>query len=113
MPVGKYTAAIEWLADKTSATVASANVIAYMPSKEKTDEYLFITSHYDHEGVKNGVIYYGADDDGSGTTGVLAIAEAFAKARKKGFSPKRNIVFMNLVFLNSFSFKAGLINDQN
>jgi len=96
LPVGKYTAAIEWLADKTSATVASANVIAYMPSKEKSDEYLFITSHYDHEGVKNGVIYYGADDDGSGTTGALAIAEAFAKARKKGFSPKRNIVFMNV-----------------
>lgn len=35
LPVGKYTAAIEWLADKTNATVASANVIAYMPSKEK------------------------------------------------------------------------------
>ena len=96
LPVGKYTAAIEWSADKTSATIASANVIAYMPSREKSDAYLFITSHYDHEGVKNGVIYYGADDDGSGTTGVLAIAEAFAKARKKGFSPKRNIVFMNV-----------------
>jgi hypothetical protein len=96
LPIGKYTAAIEWTADRTNTTVPSANVIAYMPSKEKSDEYLFITSHYDHEGVKNGVIYYGADDDGSGTTGVLAIAEAFAQAKKKGFSPKRNIVFMNV-----------------
>ena len=96
IPVGKYTAAIEWTSDKTSVTIPSANVIAYIPSKEKSDEYLFITSHYDHEGIKNGVIYYGADDDGSGTTGVLAIAEAFAYARKKGFSPKRNIVFMNV-----------------
>lgn len=96
LPIGKYTAAIEWTSDRTSVTIPSANVIAYMPSKEKSDEYLFITSHYDHEGVKNGVIYYGADDDGSGTTGVLAIAEAFAQAKKKGFSPKRNIVFMNV-----------------
>ena len=96
LPIGKYNAAIEWTSDRTSVTIPSANVIAYMPSKEKSDEYLFITSHYDHEGVKNGVIYYGADDDGSGTTGVLAIAEAFAQAKKKGFSPKRNIVFMNV-----------------
>jgi hypothetical protein len=96
LPVGKYTAAIEWTSDRTSVTIPSANVIAYIPSKEKSDEYLFITSHYDHEGIKNGVIYYGADDDGSGTTGVVAIAEAFAYARKKGFSPKRNIVFMNV-----------------
>ena len=96
LPIGKYIAAIEWTADRKSLTIPSANVIAYIPSKEKSDEYLFITSHYDHEGIQNGVIYYGADDDGSGTTGVLAIAEAFAQARKKGFSPKRNIVFMNV-----------------
>lgn len=96
LPIGKYVSAIEWTADKKSVEVQSANVIAYVPSKEKTDEYLFITSHYDHEGIKNGEIYYGADDDGSGTTGVLAIAEAFAQAKKKGFSPKRNIVFMNV-----------------
>lgn len=96
LPLGKYTAAIEWTSDRKSVELNSANIIAYMPSKEKTDEYLFITSHYDHEGIKNGEIYYGADDDGSGTTGVLAIAEAFTQARKKGFSPKRNIVFMNV-----------------
>ncbi len=57
---------------------------------------MFITSHYDHEGIKNGEIYYGADDDGSGTASVVAIAGAFVQASKKGFSPKRNIVFMNV-----------------
>ena len=56
LPIGKYTAAIEWTSDRTSTTISSANVISYMPSKEKSDEYLFITSHYDHEGIKNGVI---------------------------------------------------------
>ena len=96
IPKGVYTTYIEWAAEQHSKEIPSANVIAYLPAKEKTDEYLFITSHYDHEGIKNGVIYYGADDDGSGTASVLAIAGAFANAAKHGFVPKRNIVFMNV-----------------
>jgi Zn-dependent M28 family amino/carboxypeptidase len=40
------------------------------------------------------LIYYGADDDGSGTTSVLQI-DAFAAARDKGYKPKR-IVFMTV-----------------
>jgi len=40
------------------------------------------------------VIYYGADDDGSGTVGVMQMAEAFAAAAKKGKYPRRTVVFM-------------------
>ena len=96
VPKGVYTTTIDWTAERANGEVPSADIMAVLPSKEKTDEYMFITSHYDHEGIKNGVIYYGADDDGSGTTSVVAIAHAFAEASKKGFSPKRNIVFMNV-----------------
>jgi len=96
IPKGVYATYIEWAAEQRSKEIPSANVIAYLPAKEKTDEYLFITSHYDHEGIKKGVIYYGADDDGSGTASVVAIAGAFANAAKHGFVPKRNIVFMNV-----------------
>ena len=96
VPKGVYTTTIDWTAERGNGEVPSADVLAVLPSKEKTDEYMFITSHYDHEGIKNGVIYYGADDDGSGTASVVAIAQAFAEASKKGFSPKRNIVFMNV-----------------
>ncbi len=39
----------------------------------------------------------GADDDGSGTTGVLMLAEAFANAKKAGKGPKRSILFMTVV----------------
>lgn len=42
-----------------------------------------ISAHYDHVGMNNGEIYNGADDDGSGTVGVMAIAEAFHKAKKQ------------------------------
>src|SRR5690606_7347091 len=59
------------------------------------DQYLFITAHYDHLGKRgDSVIYYGADDDGSGTVGIIEIAEAFAKAKAAGHGPRRTIVFM-------------------
>ncbi|HAI83806.1 MAG TPA: peptidase M28, partial [Chitinophagaceae bacterium] len=61
---------------------------------DKKDEYIFLTAHYDHLGKRDGVIYYGADDDGSGTVSIMEIAEAFAAAAKKGARPRRTIVFM-------------------
>jgi Zn-dependent M28 family amino/carboxypeptidase len=42
------------------------------------------------------VIYYGADDDGSGTVGVMQMAEAFMSAAKSGVQPRRTIVFMTV-----------------
>ena len=96
VPKGVFSTTIDWVTEHNNTEVPSADVLAVLPSKEKTDEYMFITSHYDHEGIKNGVIYFGADDDGSGTASVVAIANAFSQASKKGFSPKRNMVFMNV-----------------
>ena len=57
---------------------------------------VFITAHYDHLGKRDDVIYYGADDDGSGTVSVLELAEAFAKAKADGKGPRRSIVFMTV-----------------
>jgi hypothetical protein len=63
----------------------------------KKDEYLFITAHYDHLGQRGDTtIYYGADDDGSGTVSVIEIAEAFMKAKQAGKGPARTIVFMTV-----------------
>ena len=42
------------------------------------------------------VIYYGADDDGSGTVSVMEMAAAFAKAKQDGYGPARTIVFMTV-----------------
>lgn len=82
---------------KTTITLESSNVIGLIPGTDLKDEYLFITAHYDHLGKRgDSVIYYGADDDGSGTVGVLEIAEAFAKARAAGKGPRRTIVFMTV-----------------
>jgi Zn-dependent M28 family amino/carboxypeptidase len=82
---------------KTTITLESSNVIGVLPGTDKKDEYLFITAHYDHEGKRGDtVIYYGADDDGSGTVGVIEIAEAFAKAKAAGKGPRRSVVFMTV-----------------
>lgn len=59
-------------------------------SRLKAETILF-SAHYDHNGMAiNGAIYHGADDNGSGTVGVVALAHAFAMNPIK---PKRSLVF--------------------
>ena len=60
-----------------------SNVIGYLPGKNKKDELVIISAHYDHLGIKeNGtgdLIFNGANDNASGTSAVLALAEYWAK----------------------------------
>lgn len=74
---------------------ASQNVIAYLKGKEKPEELLVISGHSDHEGVIDGEIYYGADDNGSGTSAIMEIAQAFKIAYDDGYKPKRSIAFLH------------------
>lgn len=74
----------------------SENIWAYIEGSEKQNEVLVISAHYDHVGIKNGDIYNGADDDGSGTVAVIEMAKAFAKAKKDGHGPKRSILFLHV-----------------
>ena len=74
----------------------SENVVAFIKGTEKPSEIVVISAHLDHEGVKNGEIYNGADDDGSGTVAILEIAEAFKQAADAGKGPKRSILFLHV-----------------
>jgi Zn-dependent M28 family amino/carboxypeptidase len=73
------------------------NVVAVFEGSDPVlkNEYVALGAHYDHVGVGNAVngdaIYNGADDDASGTTTLLAIAEALAKAKTR---PKRSVLFV-------------------
>ena len=89
-------AKIQLVIRKSSTIIEASNVAGMIEGTEKKDEYVFVTAHYDHLGVRNGKIYNGADDDGSGTVSVIQMAEAFAKAAKEGNGPKRSIVFMTV-----------------
>ena len=81
---------------ENSEDMSSENVLAYIEGTEKPDEVLVISSHLDHEGIKNGKVYNGADDDGSGSVALLEIAEAFKMASKNGHKPKRSILFLHV-----------------
>jgi Zn-dependent M28 family amino/carboxypeptidase len=77
--------------------IATQNVVAVFEGSDPVlkDEYVALGAHYDHVGIGGPVngdsIYNGADDDGSGTTALLAIAEALAKAPTR---PKRSVLFI-------------------
>jgi hypothetical protein len=70
------------------------NVLGYLEGTDKKDEVLVLSAHYDHLGIKDGVVFNGADDDGSGTVSVLAMARAFTQAKKDGHGPRRSILFL-------------------
>ena len=76
--------------------IATENVVAIIEGKTKPEEYIVISSHLDHEGIKNGEIYNGADDDGSGTVALLEIAEAFQAAAAEGNGPARSVIFLHV-----------------
>lgn len=74
----------------------SENIWVYIEGSEKPDEVVVVSAHYDHVGMKNGEIYNGADDDGSGTVGLIEIAQAFQKAKKEGHGPKRSVLILHV-----------------
>ncbi|MCC5920346.1 MAG: M28 family metallopeptidase [Cyclobacteriaceae bacterium] len=88
------TAEVTFYVTKDVVPINTENVLGFLEGTDKKDEILVITSHYDHLGIIDGEIYNGADDDGSGTAGVMAIAEAFAQAAAAGDRPRRSILFM-------------------
>ena len=65
------------------------NVVA-MIEGENPDEFIAVGAHMDHMGMGDGQIWNGADDNASGTVGVMTLARAFAAT---GVKPKRTIVF--------------------
>ncbi len=78
--------------------VKSVNVLGYLEGSDLKDELLVFSAHYDHIGLTTDggadKVNNGADDDGSGTTGVLTIARAYAKAKKAGHGPRRSVLFL-------------------
>lgn len=76
---------------------SAPNTVGILPGTDPVlrDEYIVISAHMDHVGV-NGAsvkdsIWNGADDDASGTAGVLALAEAFSQT-----PPRRSIIFLTV-----------------
>lgn len=80
---------------RTNEELTTSNIIGVLEGKSKKDEYVIISAHYDHLGIRKkeeqiDSIYNGANDDASGVTGVLTLAEYF----KEKADNERTIVFV-------------------
>ncbi len=78
--------------------LTSSNVLAYIEGSDPKlkHEVLVITAHYDHIGIDNGVVFNGADDDGTGTVALLELAEAYMDAKNSGYGTKRSVLIMTV-----------------
>jgi len=76
--------------------VVGNNVIGLVEGSDPKlkEEVIIVSAHYDHIGRRGDDINNGADDNGSGTSTVLEIAEAFAQAARVGEGPRRTMIFM-------------------
>ncbi len=76
--------------------ITGKNVLGYIEGSdpELKKELIVITAHYDHIGIIDGEIHNGADDNASGTAGLLEIAATFQLAKKLGVEFKRSILCM-------------------
>lgn len=73
---------------------STENVLGFIPADKAEAEWIVLTAHYDHLGKTEEGIFYGADDNASGTTAVLEIAEAFSMAKQAGMKFNKNLLFI-------------------
>jgi Zn-dependent M28 family amino/carboxypeptidase len=67
----------------------AANVVGYLEGTKRQDLSLVIVAHYDHLGVRDGKIFYGADDNASGVAALLAMAAHFRQ-----HPPEHRVIFL-------------------
>ena len=84
--------------DSVTSSVTAPNTVGILEGSDPKlkQEYLVYSAHMDHIGITPGQpdsINNGADDDGSGTVGVIELAEAFSR---QGARPKRSIIFLTV-----------------
>jgi hypothetical protein len=86
------------LRDTVTSSVSAPNTVGILEGTDPVlkDEYLVYSAHMDHIGITPGrtdSINNGADDDASGTVGVIELAEAFSRT---GARPKRSLIFLTV-----------------
>ncbi|HEV2478741.1 MAG TPA: M28 family peptidase, partial [Puia sp.] len=89
-----YSVNVELGFRKSTLKLQSSDVLGFLEGTDLKDQVLVLSAHFDHLGKRGDVIWYGADDDGSGTVSILELAQAFAKAKAAGKGPRRSILFL-------------------
>ena len=95
---GKQVLGREWGNRKMDISIVTKksrdttyNVVAWLEGTDEQlkAEYVLFGSHHDHIGSREGKVYNGADDNGSGTVAMLELAQAMQIAK-----PKRSVIFV-------------------
>ncbi|MDO5972229.1 M28 family peptidase [Flavivirga aquimarina] len=86
LPLGKSYEQ-RFLFEEKRREYKTTNVLGLIKGTENPREYIVISAHYDHEGVKNGVVYNGADDNASGLSALFGFGEYF-----KNNPPKHSVI---------------------
>jgi hypothetical protein len=83
-------------AERKRTPLDTENVLGFIEGSDKKEDVIVISAHHDHLGVHDGQVFNGADDDGSGTSAIVTMAEAFAQAKKDGHGPRRSLLFLSV-----------------
>ena len=83
-----YTSSFHFEHEETKEAVEGTNIIGFVKGNTYPDKYIVIGAHYDHLGVRDSVIYNGADDNASGTSALLVMGKYFSQHQ-----PEHSIIF--------------------
>jgi hypothetical protein len=86
---GSYAHAVPLSGSAAAARDDGVNLLGLIRGTREPDRFVLVGAHYDHLGVRNGVLYPGADDNASGVSAMLALAGWFARHR-----PDRSVLFI-------------------
>ncbi|NJN78416.1 MAG: M28 family peptidase [Saprospiraceae bacterium] len=87
---------ISMVQEKKQEAIYSTNIMAFIEGSDDNlkEEIVVISAHYDHLGKRGNDVYNGADDNGSGTTALIELAQAYAQAVKEGNGPRRSVLLL-------------------
>lgn len=87
---------ITWKVTHDIRSTTGVNVLGYIEGIDPVlkNEVVVVTAHFDHLGMRGKDIFFGADDNASGTSAVIEIAEAMMMAKKNNEGPKRSVLCM-------------------
>jgi len=87
---------LELTQEKAVKELIGENVLGYLEGSDPDlkDEVLVVSAHYDHIGKRGDNIFNGADDNGSGSSTILEVAEAFVKAKEMGKGARTSVLFL-------------------
>ena len=84
-----YESAFDYSSGRGNNPQHGVNVVGHVDGKRTPRRYIVVSAHYDHLGVRNGVVYNGADDNASGTAALFSIANYFA-----AHQPENSLIFV-------------------